>query len=172
MARQDSSLSGGWSSGHRHEIVGADAGVTQPLCQERGRIVRTHRCYKATFRSQCSDARRDVRGTARFRDFLLDADDGDRGFRRYPVHGATEVDVEHGVTDHQDSAAAGLREEALGLVFPYQWRVWEHDIVLRPIYIPGNLPRRTARRRKAAKNIGPAVCFDTSSSSRTRVARN
>ena len=133
VACEDPCLPGGGSSGHRYEIAGADTSLVQPFRKERGRIVRTHRGYEATLPSQCGHACRNVRGTARRCGFGFHTDDGDGGLRRYPVHGATQVDVEHGVTYDQNSAAAGLREEALGFVFRYQWRVWEHDIVLRPI---------------------------------------
>ena len=133
MACEDPSLPGGGSSGHGYEIAGADSSLIQPLSQERGRIVRPHRGYEATITSEGRNARSYVCGTARRRDLGLHADDRDRGLGRYPVNGATDVHVKHGVTHDQYSAAASLREEALGLTFRYQWRVWEHDIVLRPI---------------------------------------
>ena len=133
MACEDPSLPGGGPSGHGYEIAGADSSLIQSLSQQRGRIVRPHRGYEATIPSECRNASSYVCGTARRRDLGFHADDRDGRLGGYPVHGATDVHVKHGVTHDQDSAAASLREEALGLIFRYQWRVWEHDIVLRPI---------------------------------------
>ena len=133
MTCEDPSLPGGGPSGHGYEIAGADSSLIQSLSQQRGRIVRPHRSYETTITSERRNARSYVCGTARRRDLGFHADDRDGRLGGYPVHGATDVHVKHGVTHDQDSAAASLREEALGLIFRYQWRVWEHDIVLRPI---------------------------------------